>query len=101
MKKPNLTAGEWYYDMVMNEVRSKNEDLLICDIHYYGDDLEEEAANAKAIEQVPNIIDELIDAYYVLKAQVDSWGERRKHHDMYANMKSIEKVLISAGCSNE
>ena len=92
MKKPNITEGDWEY--LPNKDCSDNPELIsnrtedgyyiICEPLHILD------ADAKAISAVPEMMDALIDAYYLIDPDGGTDSEIESHE-------KISKALAKAG----
>lgn len=93
MKKPKITGGKWKVSkrgINRQYIAELGTIMVISD----GDPDETAEADAKAISQVPNMIDALIEAYNKLD-ECDGSGVVKP---MMKTMMQIEQVLLDAGC---
>lgn len=88
MKKPNITEGKWKV-VARNTHKQYIAQLGIKTIVSDGNPDETEDADAKAIAQVPNMIDALIEAREIIELFADHQED---------SLAKIEQVLTDAGC---
>lgn len=88
MKKPNLTSGNWYTELPYyiksdHGVPFLNDDFVASEVL--------SDADAKAIAQVPNMIDALIDL-------IESFEGGYEAKNTLDSIDNAKQVLTDAGC---
>lgn len=107
MKKPKITKAPWKQfngtDVFTDHSEDEEHENYIADCNIDSEwsyekvrlSLDEQYANGKAIAQVPNMIDALIEVYnYLIETDPDS--ETYNPNDIMID--KIEQVLKDAGC---